>query len=433
MQMATRRAIPILATVAVLAALAWPSAAFAQDPDQLWRAGQRAHDNRDYRGCVENLRNAFRAAGGAYDRWGWLHMALGICLGQRGQYDEAISELQTALDLISEDSERWSANNSLAQMYIARGNSGDYDRAVVAENEAGKYATSAGQRALHSKTLGQAYYFKQDWNNAISYLSDAAEARPADANVAQQLGRAHLESGNDAEALSWFEKMLSLDRNKAAAITDIAQRYLDLDKPSRARELLVSAAAADPEDDVIRRAIEAIDSAKASEECRVTATEDEFTGEITVMLPVTPQSEELVKYDGAAGIGPVYIKIESQSATEIALTFAFNLSLAAEAGSSVLTLIDGERGPNLIVTKLPDEIESLQADAARFGIEMGSVYTPVSAEVLARIGGATEFKLRIPTSSGDYDRSFADTHFQCVQEFVEVFNEHFTDSETPPM
>ena len=236
----------------VVAALVWPSSAMAQDPDALWRAGQQSMQSGDFRGCVDNMQNALRAGGEAYDRWGWLHMVLGVCLGQRGQRDEAISELQTALELISEDSERWSANNSLAQVYVARGNSGDYDRAIAAENEAGKYATSAGQRAVHSKTLGQAYYFKEDWGNAVRHLSDAAAARNTDADVAGKLGRAYMESGDVDQARTWFEKTLTLDRTHVTAITNLGTLYLNEANWSQAVTYLEQAVQRDPQNMGIR-------------------------------------------------------------------------------------------------------------------------------------------------------------------------------------
>ncbi len=38
----------------------------------------------------------------------------------------------------SVEQEKFNVNNSLAQVYIARGATGDYERAIVAETEAGK-------------------------------------------------------------------------------------------------------------------------------------------------------------------------------------------------------------------------------------------------------------------------------------------------------
>ncbi len=250
--MNTRRISQVLPLLLIVTALAWPSTALAQDPDALWRAGQQSLQSEDFRGCIDNMRGALSAGGEAYDRWGWLHMVLGVCLGQRGQRDEAISELQTALELISEDSERWSANNSLAQVYVARGNSGDYDRAIAAENEAGKYATTASQRAVHSKTLGQAYYFKEDWRNAIRHLGDAATGRNTDADVAGKLGRAYMESGDSDQARTWFEKTLTLDRSNASAITNLGRLYLNEANWPQAVRYLEQAVQRDPQNMQIR-------------------------------------------------------------------------------------------------------------------------------------------------------------------------------------
>lgn len=213
--------------VLVLIAASTPATALAQDAaDRAWRAGLQAFQANNPAECVTQMRTAIREGGEAYERWGWIHMMLGICLGQRNQRDEAISELQTAKELVSEDQERFQVNHNLAQIYVSRGNSGDYDRAIAAENEAAKYAKDATQRGAVAKTLGQAYYFKEDWNNAIRQLTTAADARTNDASVAQQLGRAYLETGNTAKATEWLQKTLSLDRDNSAALGNLGQLNL---------------------------------------------------------------------------------------------------------------------------------------------------------------------------------------------------------------
>lgn len=244
--------IHVLAVTALVVALAAPGTALAQDPDELWRAGAASARSGDSRGCIDSLRAALKAGGEAYERWGWLHMTLGMCLAQRNQRDEAISELQTAKELVSEDQELFNVNNSLAQVYIARGAAGDYDRAIAAENEAGQYASDARMRGLHSKTLGQAYYFKEDWSSAVRHLGDAASERATDADVAQKLGRAHFESGNTAQAKQWFEKTLSLDRNNNAAITNLGRLFLDEQSYDQAIGYLGRAVQADPQNMQIR-------------------------------------------------------------------------------------------------------------------------------------------------------------------------------------
>ena len=246
------KTIRVLAVAALAAAFAVPGAAMAQDPDALWRAGAQAAQSGNAQGCIDNLRAALQAGGEAYERWGWLHLTLGMCLAQRNQRDEAISELQIAKDLVTEDSEHFRVNNTLAQVYISRGAAGDYDRAIAAENEAGQYAGDANMRGLHSKTLGQAYYFKEDWSNAVRHLGDAAGTRTTDVDVAQKLGRAHFESGNTSQAKEWFEKTLSLDRNNTAAITNLGRLALDDQDYAGAINFLGRAVQADPQNMQIR-------------------------------------------------------------------------------------------------------------------------------------------------------------------------------------
>lgn len=241
-----------LTPILLVAALAWPGAAFAQDADAAWRAGLQAFESGNYQGCVDQMQTALSAGGEAYERWGWLHMMLGICLGQRNQRDQAVSELQTAKELVTEDTEHFQVNHALAQVYIGRGNSGDYDRAIAAENDAAQFAADAAQRGLVAKTLGQAYYFKEDWGNAVTHLSTAAEARPTDPDVAQKLGRAHFEAGNLDQAMSWFQKTLQLDRNNNTAITNIGRIHLQNQNWGQAAEFLGRAVQADPQNMVLR-------------------------------------------------------------------------------------------------------------------------------------------------------------------------------------
>lgn len=217
-----------IASVAlIVAVVSVPATATAQDAaDRAWRAGLQAFNDNNAAECVTQMRSAIREGGEAYERWGWIHMMLGICLGQRNQRDEAISELQTAKDLVSEDTERFQVNHNLAQIYVSRGNSGDYDRAIASENEAAKYAKDANQRGAVAKTLGQAYYFKEDWNNAITQLTAAAAARPSDAAITQQLGRSYLEKGDTAKATEWLQKTLTLDRDNSAALSNLGQLNL---------------------------------------------------------------------------------------------------------------------------------------------------------------------------------------------------------------
>ncbi len=253
--MKTSKIARILPLLIIVAALVWPSAAFAQDAeaaDKAWRAGFKAFQDGNPRQCITQMRAALKAAGEVYERWGWLRKTLGICLAQRRQHDEAISELQAAKELVSEDQDRFEVNHGLAQVYVARGNAGDYDRAIASENEAAKYASGSRRKALVAKTIGQAYYFKENWRNAIEHLEQSARSRSTDADLAQKLGRAYLESGNTGKAMEWFQKTLSLDRNNTAAITNMGRLYLNEGKWTEAVRYLQQAVRADAQSMQVR-------------------------------------------------------------------------------------------------------------------------------------------------------------------------------------
>ena len=242
-----RHSVPLLV---FLMALAWPGAARAQDAEAAeaaYQAGYAALQASNWQECVSQFRAALQHGGEAYERWGWIHMSLGICLGQRQQRDEAISELQTAKELVATDLERFQTNHALAQVYVSRANSGDYDRAIAAENEAAQYAADANQRALVAKTLGQAYYFKEDWRNAIQHLTAAAEARSSDSDVAQKLARAHYEAGNVDDAMQWFQTTQQLDQNNSTAAIYIGRIHLDRRNWAEATQALERAVRAEPQ------------------------------------------------------------------------------------------------------------------------------------------------------------------------------------------
>ena len=210
-----------------LCLLATPTVAMAQDADTSWKEGFKAYEARNWQEAERLFRRALQEGGEAYQRWGWLHMVLGTTLYQRGQHSEAISELQTAKELVTEDQERFQVNHALGQVYVGRGDSGDYDRAIAAENEAGQYAGNGQQRALVAKTLGQSYYYKENWDRARQQLETASQQRTSDAQVFAFLGRAYFELGQSQPALEAFQKAVQLDRTNKQALVLAARISYD--------------------------------------------------------------------------------------------------------------------------------------------------------------------------------------------------------------
>ena len=217
----------IAVVLLVVVTLASPLSAFAQDADQSWRQGFDPYQKQSWGDAERLFRRALEQGGEAFDRWGWLHMVLGIVLHNRNKNNEAVSELQTAKELVAEDSERFQVNHALAQVYLVRGNSGDYDRALAAENEASQYASGREMQGLIDRTLGFAYYFKEDWRNAASKLQTVTELRSSDPQVWSFLGRALFERGQPDQALEAFQKTLQLKSNDKQALVLSARLQLD--------------------------------------------------------------------------------------------------------------------------------------------------------------------------------------------------------------
>ena len=242
----------VIAGVTLCMALTLPLGAWAQNPDTAWREGYKAYENQNWAQAESLFRSALQQGGEAYERWGWLHMVLGVTLYHRSKHSEAISELQTAKELVAEDAERFQVNHALAQVYLGRGNSGDYDRAVAAENEASQYASGGQQRAVVAKTLGQAYYYKEDWGRATTQLENASRTLSADATVFSMLGRANFERGQFDGAMEAFRTALRHDSGNRQALLYAARIYLDRRDYDQAVSMAERAIAADPQNTTTR-------------------------------------------------------------------------------------------------------------------------------------------------------------------------------------
>lgn len=244
---ASRLLIPL-----ICAALVLPAASLeAQEPQALWNQGRAALESGDWREANRLLRAALDAGGEAYERWFWLRLYLGVTASHLQRYDDAISELQLAQELAAQDQELFQAHHALAQVYLTRGNSGDYDRVVAAETEAAKYA-SGQQRALVEKTLGQAYYFKEDWGKTIEHLQPAAEARPDEAVVQAMLGRAYFETGRTDQAMDALQAALSSDRNNLRALIYLTRIHLDRRNYDDAKQMAERGLSVDPQNGTLR-------------------------------------------------------------------------------------------------------------------------------------------------------------------------------------
>jgi tetratricopeptide (TPR) repeat protein len=153
---------------------------------------------------------------------GGLHLALGGCLEQTGDYEGAIAEYQRALD---NEPGSLVAMNNLAFLLADRRN----DRASL--DRAGSLAAGLRNTPLpmFKDTQGWVAYRLGDFRTAVSLLEEAAAASPKVAAIHFHLGMAYFAVGGSAKASDQFK--LALDD---APDGDLKQKILAALKPSAA-------------------------------------------------------------------------------------------------------------------------------------------------------------------------------------------------------
>jgi cytochrome c-type biogenesis protein CcmH/NrfG len=145
-----------------------------------------------------------------------------IDLFTAGRYDEAISRL---LEVVRRDPRSWTAYLYLARSYIAKSSWAD---ALTSGRKGLELAPSRGDvvpvlaEALFG--AGADALGRGRWSDAIGYLSEYVTLRPADVQGYLQLGKAYWQSGNLANALDTYRRVLQLSPNNAEALQFLGGR-----------------------------------------------------------------------------------------------------------------------------------------------------------------------------------------------------------------
>jgi type IV pilus assembly protein PilF len=193
--------------------------------------GQQAQHNK-------NLSEAARGIGEAYMRQGdytaalgklleaeklnpedpIVHHDLGLCYRAKKRMPDAIVHLEKAIALRPSYS---AARNTLGRAYLE---TGKFDKAIAMLNELTRdalYATPHYPLA----NLGEAYFYKQEYNKAIEYFKQALKLQPDFIPALHGLGRAYVALGRGKLAIYYFEKALKLSPNVAQIHFDAAEAY----------------------------------------------------------------------------------------------------------------------------------------------------------------------------------------------------------------
>lgn len=137
------------------------------------------------------------------------YLYLGICYRFLGQYDQAITYSQKAMEL---DPEK--ASNELANVYY----------------EAGRQAAQE----------------QGDWQKAIGFLEAGRQLRPNDYSIVQGLGVAYGNLGNLEKAIEYFSKAVELNPNDADAWFNLGSAYYNAGQPEKGNEYIQKAVEIEP-------------------------------------------------------------------------------------------------------------------------------------------------------------------------------------------
>lgn len=164
------------------------------------------------------------------------HLQLGIVLFREEAYDEAISHLRTAHELLPDYTGYPSPSLVLAQVYEAMGNDAAKREqlAIMLEHQQHDFAAplELAEHALQAGDLDQATYYV---DRALAVNPYRPEIHRIGAQLASRLG-------DTGRTVQEYEVLLTLDQNDpVAARTDLARAYLDNRQRDEARKTVLRA------------------------------------------------------------------------------------------------------------------------------------------------------------------------------------------------
>lgn len=177
-----------------------------------------------------------------------VHHDLGLCYRAKERMPEALSHLEKAVALRPNYSV---ARNTLGRVYLE---TGQYDLAITTLKELTKDALYATPHFPLSN-LGEAYFYKQDFNKTIAYYKQALKVQPDFIPALHGLGRTYVAMARGRLAISYLEKALKLSPNVAQIHMDAAEAYEQMGRLNQAKasyETVVDIAA--PESSLAQRA-----------------------------------------------------------------------------------------------------------------------------------------------------------------------------------
>jgi prepilin-type N-terminal cleavage/methylation domain-containing protein len=148
------------------------------------------------------------------------HYELGLELARQGRHDEAVSELQRALQ----------TGENLGETYLALGRSyealGRTEKAIKAYSQAIRIKADLTEAY---RNLGLAYDRSGQFLNAIRMHMKAIRLSPDDVELRKNLGFAYFNVGSYSEAIKAYKQALELNSQDAVIHYNLGLVYLDLE------------------------------------------------------------------------------------------------------------------------------------------------------------------------------------------------------------
>jgi prepilin-type N-terminal cleavage/methylation domain-containing protein len=148
------------------------------------------------------------------------HYELGLELARQGRHDEAVSELQRALQ----------TGENLGETYLALGRSyevlGRTEKAIKAYSQAIRIKADLTEGY---RNLGLAYDRSGQFLNAIRMHMKAIRLSPDDVELRKNLGFAYFNVGSYSEAIKAYKQALELNSQDAVIHYNLGLVYLDLE------------------------------------------------------------------------------------------------------------------------------------------------------------------------------------------------------------
>lgn len=145
----------------------------------------------------------------------YAHYELGRKFAQKGVYDLAILKFQQALE---SDPKFADAYDALGTVLLKQGY---YDEAIEDFNKAIRY----GQKALYYNNLGAAYYYKEEFDNAISCFERAVEISPTYSQAYANMAENYRCKKEYVKATGFAEKAVRLESDNFFAHSVLALIY----------------------------------------------------------------------------------------------------------------------------------------------------------------------------------------------------------------